>query len=393
VGVTILGPVLAKPITGLLGLPLPRLKGMTGVLARENATRNPKRTASTASALMIGVALVGFITVFASSASKSVNRIVDDRFAIDVNIGGSSLSPQLATDLESLPEAESVTEMRFADVNVDGSSAFMLGFDEEAADVFDIGVIAGSVDALDDTGIALNDDWAAEHDKAIGDTIDVEFVQGGVQALEVRALYTDKVLAGSYFVSLDLFDRYAPDTPDAQIFLTAKDGVSADRLLTAVEAAAKPYPTAEVDDLAGFKESQAAQFQQLVTLIYGLLGLAVFIALLGIANTLALSVHERTRELGLLRAVGMTRSQVRSTVRWESVLIALLGTTLGLAIGLFFGWAMAKAMRSQGFTEFSLPFGQLLVLAVLAAIAGVVAAIWPARRASRLNVLAAISSE
>jgi putative ABC transport system permease protein len=269
----------------------------------------------------------------------------------------------------------------------------MLGFDEEAADVFDIGVIAGSVDALDDTGIALNDDWAAEHDKAIGDTIDVEFVQGGVQSLEVRALYTDKVLAGSYFVSLDLFDRYAPDTPNAQIFLTAKDGVSADRLLTAVEAAATPYPTAEVDDLAGFKESQAAQFQQLVTLIYGLLGLAVFIALLGIANTLALSVHERTRELGLLRAVGMTRSQVRSTVRWESVLIALLGTTLGLAIGLFFGWAMAKAMRSQGFTEFSLPFGQLLVLAVLAAIAGVVAAIWPARRASRLNVLAAISSE
>ncbi|HEX4906599.1 MAG TPA: FtsX-like permease family protein [Acidimicrobiales bacterium] len=393
IGVTILGPVLATPITGLLGAPLPRLKGMTGTLARENATRNPKRTASTASALMIGVALVGFITVFASSASKSVNRIVDDRFAIDVIIGGSSLSPQLASDLEALPEAESVTEMRVADANVAGKSAFMLGFDEEAATVFDIGVVAGSVDDLDDTGVALNEDWAAEHDKAIGDTLDVEFVSGGVQPLEVRALYTDKVLAGSYFVSLDLFDRYAPDVPDAQIFLTARDGVSADQLLTAVEAAAEPYPTAEVDDIAGFKESQAAQFQQLVTLIYGLLGLAVFIALLGIANTLALSVHERTRELGLLRAVGMSRSQVRSTVRWESVLIALLGTTLGLAIGLFFGWAMARAMRSEGFTEFSLPYGQLLVLAVLAAIAGVVAAIWPARRAARLNVLAAIASE
>ena len=393
VGVTILGPVLAKPITGLLGAPLPRLKGMTGVLARQNATRNPKRTASTASALMIGVALVGFITVFASSASKSVNRIVDDRFAIDVIIGGSSLSPQLAVDLESLEEAASVTEMRFADANVDGKSSFMLGFDEEAATVFDIGVVAGSVDALDDTGIALNEDWAEDNDKALGDTVDVELVQGGVQTLEVRALYTDKVLAGSHFVSLDIFDRFAPDVPDAQIFLTARDGVSADRLLTAVEEVARPYPTAEVDDIAGFKESQAAQFQQLVTLIYGLLGLAVFIALLGIANTLALSVHERTRELGLLRAVGMTRSQVRSTVRWESVLIALLGTTLGLAIGLFFGWAMARAMRSEGFTEFSLPFGQLIVLAVLAAIAGVVAAIWPARRASRLNVLAAISTE
>jgi putative ABC transport system permease protein len=169
--------------------------------------------------------------------------------------------------------------------------------------------------------------------------------------------------------------------------------VPAESLLSAVRSAAEPYPTAEVEDVAGFKEAQAAQFSTLLNMIYGLLGLAILIALLGIMNTLALSIHERTRELGLLRAVGMTRGQVRSTVRWESVLIALLGTVVGLGTGLFYGWAMARGMRSEGFTEFSVPFGSLAWICVLAAVAGVVAAIWPARRAARLNILDAIATE
>jgi putative ABC transport system permease protein len=397
VGVTILGPLFARPLTRLLGAPLPAVKGMTGVLARENASRNPKRTSSTAAALMIGVALVGFITVFASSATKSIDRIVDERFKADVileagRFGGGGLSPDLAASLRELPEVDSVAELRFSDAVIDGDSGFLLGVSDGIEGMFDIDVLEGGYDGLDETTIGLHADYADEHGFALGDTVAVELAGGGEQDLRVAMIYDEQTLAGPYFVHTDVFDRYARDNVDGQIFVMAKDGVSADAILAAVERAAEPYPNANVDDIAGFKEGRAAQFQLLVNLIYGMLGLAIFIALLGIANTLALSIHERTRELGVLRAVGMTRGQVRSAVRWESVLIALLGTGVGLGIGLFFGWAMSRAMRSEGFTEFSIPFQQLAVICVLAAICGVLAAIWPARRASRLDILDAIAT-
>ena len=397
VGILILGPLLARPITGALGAPLPRLKGMTGVLARQNASRNPKRTASTAAALMIGVSLVGFITVFAASAQKSVNQVIDDNFVADIIVQGSGgfggFSPRLAEDLRELDEIEQVAAMRFGQAIVGESSAFMMGFSTNVGAMFDFGLTEGGIEGLGLDGIAVNVDYAEENDLTLGSTVDVQFVQGGRNAYEVRALYTDKILAGSYFVSTEAFDRYTTEQFDSMVFVTARDGVAATDLVAAVEDAAAPYPTAEVQDIAGFKESQAAQFRTLLNLIYGLLFLAIFIALLGIANTLALSIHERTRELGLLRAVGMTKGQVRSTVRWESVLMALLGTALGLGVGLLLGWAMAQAMRSEGFTAFSVPFGQLAVICVLAAIAGVVAAIWPARRAARLDILDAIAAE
>jgi putative ABC transport system permease protein len=346
---------------------------------------------------MIGVALVGFITVFASSATKSIDRIVDERFKADVileagQFGGGGLSPDLAASLRELPEVDSVAELRFSDAVIDGDSGFLLGVSDGIEGMFDIDVLEGGYDGLDETTIGLHADYADEHGFALGDTVAVELVGGGEQNLRVAMIYDEQTLAGPYFVHTDVFDLYARDNVDGQIFVMAKDGVSADAILAAVERAAEPYPNANVDDIAGFKEGRAAQFQLLVNLIYGMLGLAIFIALLGIANTLALSIHERTRELGVLRAVGMTRGQVRSAVRWESVLIALLGTGVGLGIGLFFGWAMSRAMRSEGFTEFSIPFQQLAVICALAAICGVLAAIWPARRASRLNVLDAIAT-
>jgi putative ABC transport system permease protein len=400
IGVIVLGPVIARPVTSVLGSPLPRLKGMTGVLARENASRNPKRSASTAAALMIGVTLVGFITVFASSAQKSVNKLVDDQFVADVIVqnagggfGGGGFSPELAADIDSLDGVDVVSSMRFTGANVDETATFMMGISTNIGDLYDFGLEDGDVTELADDGMAVNLDYAEENSLAIGDTIDVEFVEGGSHPFEVRAIYTDKLLAGSYFVGLEAFDLYAPDQFDSNVFVLGDDSVPADELLASIETAAEPYPTAEVLDIAGFKESQAASFSTLINIIYGLLFLAIFIALLGIANTLALSIHERTRELGLLRAVGMTRSQVRSAIRWESVLIALLGTALGLTTGLFFGWAMAQGMRSEGFTEFSIPFMSLFVICVLAAVAGVVAAVWPARKASRLNILQAIATD
>jgi putative ABC transport system permease protein len=398
-GVIILGPVLAPPIGRVLGAPLPRLKGTTGVLAKENTLRNPKRTASTAAALMIGVALVGFITVFASSAKASINKVVDDQFVADIIIdsgsfGDGGLSPRLADDLRSLPEVAAATGLRGAPANVNGGGSFLLAVDTATlAQFFDLGVTEGAIADVGADGIGVNEDWAADHHLQLGDTVDVQMLDGAVEHLPVRVLYTDQVLAGSYFVGTPFLEAHQPDQYDFNVFVLGKDGVDPDDLRVAVEEAAKTYPTAKVQDINDFKEAQAAQFNVLLVMIYALLFFSILIALLGIMNTLALSVHERTRELGLVRAIGMSRRQVRSTIRWESILIALLGTVLGIAVGLFFGWAMATKMKDVGFNTFSVPIVQLAVICVLAALAGVFAAIWPARRASRLDILAAIASE
>jgi putative ABC transport system permease protein len=198
---------------------------------------------------------------------------------------------------------------------------------------------------------------------------------------------------GSNFVmSTAAFDANLPVRLDTSVFVAATPGVDPDAARAAIEALTDEYPTATVLDQTEFKEAQAASFNQLLGLVYVLLFLAIFIALLGIANTLALSILERTRELGLLRAVGMTRSQLRSTVRWESVIIAVLGSMLGLIIGVFFGWALVRALASEGIGTFTVPVVQLLVIVVLAALAGVVAAIVPARRAARLDVLEALAT-
>jgi putative ABC transport system permease protein len=398
-GVIILGPVLAPPIGRVLGAPLPRLKGTTGVLAKENTLRNPKRTASTAAALMIGVALVGFITVFASSAKASINKVVDDQFVADIIIDSGSfssggLSPRLADDLRSLPEVEAATGLRGAPANVGGDSTFVLGVDPSTIGrFFDLGVTAGDIADVGDDGIGVNEDWAADHHLEMGDTVDVQLIDGAVEHLPVRVMYTDQVLAGNYFVGTPFLEAHQSDQYDWNVFVLGKDGVDPDALRIAVEDAAKPYPTAKVQDINDFKDAQAAQFNVLLVMIYALLGFSILIALMGIMNTLALSVHERTRELGLVRAIGMSRRQVRSTIRWESILIALLGTALGLTVGLFFGWAMATKLKDVGFNTFSVPIWQLFWICVLAALAGVVAAIWPARRASRLDILQAIATE
>lgn len=398
-GVAVLGPILARPISRLLGAPLPRLRGMPGALARENAMRNPKRTSTTAAALMIGVALVGFITIVAASTQRSVEQSVERTFTGDLvvssgNVVDGGLSPQLATDVAALPEIESAAGFRMAAARVDGSNTTISGVDpSQIENLLALDVTAGSIADLAPGTIAIHDDVVEDHGWTLGSVLSVEFAETGVQQLRLAAVFSEKDAVGEYVVGLDTYEANVADQFDRIVAMTVADGVGLDAAKNAVSALAAEYPQAEVQDRDEYVEAALANLKTILNLIYALLALAVFIALLGIANTLALSIFERTRELGLLRAVGMTRSQLRAMVRWEATIIALLGTTLGLTIGTGFGWAIVRALSDEGLGSFTIPIGQLAVITAIAAAAGVAAAIVPARRAAKLDVLRAITSE
>ncbi|MET1002012.1 MAG: FtsX-like permease family protein [Acidimicrobiia bacterium] len=404
IGVFVLGPVIARPVSRVLGAPLPKIKGMTGTLARENAIRNPRRTAATASALMIGVALVGFITIFAASAKASIGVTLDRELQTDYVItagsgfGATALSPDLARQVSELPEIAAATGVRYAGADVNGDSQFITAFDTSVtSELLDLGVDEGSLEDLTVDGVAVTREWADDNDVAIGDVLMMTFPASGDVPMTVQAIYegSEIGMTGDFVMSLEAFDtHYLPQQRlDFFVLATLAEGVSAAEGREAIDAILVDYPTAELRDNAEFKDLQEQAINQVVNLVYGLLFLAVVIALIGIANTLALSIYERRRELGLLRAVGMSRSQVRSSVRWESVIIAVFGTLLGLIIGLFFGWSAVRAVREEGFTEFAAAPGQLLIVVVVAAVAGVLAAYFPARRASKLDILESIATE
>jgi putative ABC transport system permease protein len=351
-GVSVLGRTVALPLSRAIGALLPRLRGITGNLARENAMRNPKRTAATASALMIGVALIGFISILAASTRTSINASIDKAFTSDfvVNPGTFGIG----------------------------------GLDPG---------LQGSPDDLGRDAIAVFEEVADEDGLAIGDTVQVNFKDTGVQPLRVVMIYGEDEPAGDYLIGRAAYEANFAEQFDTFVFVRKAADVEAGQALAAVQRVADDFPGAEVQDRTGFKEDLTEPVNQILGLVYALLALAVVIALLGIGNTLALSILERTREVGLLRSVGMTRSQLRSTIRWESVIIALQGTLLGILIGIFFGWALVRALRDEGIDQFTVPFGTLLIVIVLAALAGVVAAVLPARRAAKLDVLRAIVAE
>ncbi len=396
-GIGILGPVIARPVSRLLGAALPRLRGMTGTMARENASRNPKRTSATASALMVGLGLVVFITVFSASARASIADSVDTaaraEWIVHTTFGQGGLSPEAGEAVAALPEVGALSPMRYTPARVDGAGATLSAMDPSRIDqLVDLAVTDGTIDGLAADEIAVNARTAEADGVVVGDELTVEFAQTGAQTFRVAAVYDTLEPMGPYTMSLAAFDANGVEPVDSFLFMANADGVSMDEARAAIESALTDYPTAELFTTDEFAESRAAVIGQMLNLIYALLVLAVLIALFGIANTLALSVHERTRELGLLRAVGMARSQVRATVRWESVIIALLGTALGLVIGLAFAWALVDTLAAQGFEVLSVPVAPLAVIAALAALAGVVVALLPARRAARVPVLEALQA-
>ena len=401
-GVALLAPVLVRPLARFIGAPLERFQGISGRLARENAERQPQRTAITASALMIGLALVVFTAIFAAGLSGSVDKVVDDQLSRSSLIvthedGFSPVSPEVAKKLEGVPGVEVVSPMRFDQANIKGGgdSQNASGIDPRTiTSVFTPEIAKGPADAfgaLRDDQTLADDAWAKSHGFKLGDTIQVTTPTGERVGYELVGTYDNKLdLLGKIVVTNAAMSKDW-NQPDDNFILVAGKG-SADTLEAGAKQALADFPVAKAQTLTQFKDESADQVNQLLGLVFGLLALSVIVALLGIVNTLALAVHERTRELGLLRAVGMSRRQVRRMVRAESVITALIGAVLGLVLGVVFAVIVSRPLADDGFV-LTFPVVTLIAVTVLAAIAGVLAAIPPARRASKVDVLRAVTTE
>ncbi|MEU2673980.1 FtsX-like permease family protein [Streptomyces sp. NPDC007164] len=397
----ILGPVAAAYAVRALGAPLGRLRGVTGGLARRNALRSPRRTASTATALMIGVAVVSLFTVFGASLKATMNRTVDRSFAGDVAIsapafgaGGSGLSPRLAPAVGRLPQVAAAVGLGKGVAEVDGAGRALTVTDPAALGrVFDLGRVDGSLTALGTNGIAVSATEAAERGLRPGSPVRLTFTDGARQDFTVRAVYDRPELAGDYVITRRAWAPHRAQDADSLIAVSFAPGVSTADGRAAVAKTAAAYGDPDVQTRGEYAKSSAGAIDMMLTLVYALLALAVLIALLGIANTLTLALHERTRELGLLRAVGQTRGQLRSMVRWESVLVAAFGTAGGLLLGGFLGWVLVEASAGDTAVAFDLPPLRLLAVALVGIAAGALAGLRPARRAARLNVLRAIAAQ
>ncbi|MGV9457103.1 ABC transporter permease [Streptomyces sp. NPDC003635] len=399
----VLGPVASTTAIRILGGPLARLRGVTGGLALGNALRSPRRTAATAGALMIGVTVVSLFTVFGASLKATMDQTVSRSFAGDVAVsapsfgaGGSGLSPRLAEAVQELPEVDTAVGLGRGVAEVDGRGRALTVTDPVALQrTFDLGDIQGSLTGLGENGIAITEAEAEKQDLEPGATTRLTFTDGRTETFTVRAVYGRSELAGDYVITRAAWSPHRTQDADTLIAVSFADGVSAETGKAAVEKEAAKYGGPDVQTRDEYARSSAGAIDMMLTLVYALLALAVLIALLGMANTLTLAMHERTRELGLLRAVGQTRSQLRAMVHWESVLVAAFGTTGGLALGAFLGWVLVKASDGASDSAFAvaLPPLQLTVVALVGLTAGALAAVRPASRAARLNVLRAIATD
>jgi putative ABC transport system permease protein len=398
-GVVVFGPVVARLASRLIGAPLPRLRGITGSLARENAMRNPRRTSGTAAALLVGVGVVTLFTVFAASLKASLDRSVATSFGGDLAVTGNSFgtagfSPRLAADVARLPEVRVATGLAQAPVTVDGGGTEISAADpKRIAEVLDLDVRQGSVADLASTQLAVSTKVAGDKGWTVGSQVPVRYADGTSLRLTVGAVYQATGVVGDYLLPRAAWAPHTVQDADTMVFVALRPGVELAAGRAAVERAVAAYGGPTVRDRDEFAASFSQGVDTMLAIVYVLLALAILIALLGITNTLSLSVHERTRELGLLRAVGQTRAQLRAMVRWESVIVALFGTVGGLGLGVFLGWALVRASSTEDIGAFAAPVGRLVAVLVAGAFAGVLAGVRPARRAARLDMLAAIATE
>lgn len=394
-GVASASPVLARPFLLVAVGTYRRLFGSVGLLAGHNAQRNPRRTAATASALMIGLTLVTTMTIAGASAKASVDAAVNKAFVGDLvisNAVGEGFSPQIARMAAREPGVQSVTPLRFGAAKLGTDRVYPLGVDpRNLGDVLRLDVVRGSLNSLGVRDLAISKTVAADKHLGLGDSVRLRF-PAGVQVLRVTAVYDSDVGSG-YLVDSTVLATGGYTPQDATVLIKLQPGVDAAAVRDQLDKATAKLPTVTVKDQRAYAAEQRGPIDQLVTMIYALLGLALLIAVLGVVNTLGLSVIERTREIGLLRAVGLSRRQLRRMVSLESVAIALLGALLGVGMGVAFGAALMASLRSQGLEVTVIPVGSLVGYLLAAVVIGLLAAVVPARRAAKLDVLRAIATE
>jgi putative ABC transport system permease protein len=398
IGIGMLAPIVARPMASVIGRPLARMFGISGRLGRENSMRSPRRTAQTASALMVGLALVSTIAVFGASLSKSVTSSVDN--AIDANYiitssaqgGAGEFSNSVSAVSAKLPGVTSVSTVYQGAFEIRGSLSNLTAVSTDhlsrtvilrlASGRGEVALAAGQL--LIDTNTAN-----AKH-LSVGAVVPVKFAQTGESTLRIGGIFQPNALIGSYLVGDNFFLSHFNNPLPVAVLLQTKGSSSVTS--HAIDTGLRPYPNLKIQTRAGFEKTQQHQLDQLLGLVYALLALAVLIALIGIVNTLMLSVFERTHEIGLLRAVGMKRRQVRSMIRLESVILAVFGAIIGILVGTALGAAFASSLKQQGVTDIVVPESRLLLFLVLSALLGLGAASWPARRAAKLDVLTAIAT-
>jgi putative ABC transport system permease protein len=398
-GVAVLSPVLSRPLSRVLGWPMLRALGVTGTLARGNAMRNPRRTSATASALTIGLSLVCLVAIFAASAKTSLHRALDSGVRADYILSAqqfNGFSPVASQRVGRAPAVRETASLRFDDAQIGNNTEMVTGVDPTALDdLINLGMVSGSPRlALDE--VLVHETEARFYRVSTGGTLMIWFPRTGPQPYRVAGVYGNDHFTGGipvkFLINRTAFEtNFGTNQQDTLAYAVAKPGQRA-AAKAQIEQVLREFPNVTVKTPAEFQRQQEQTINMFLSALIALLLLSELIAILGIVNTLALSVFERTHELGLLRAVGMTRRQVRRMVRAESVIIAVIGGLLGIAVGVFWGWAMTRALRDQGLTHFSLPTLQLVIFLIASAIAGIVAAVLPAWRAGRLDVLQAIAT-
>ncbi|NEC27211.1 FtsX-like permease family protein [Streptomyces sp. SID8111] len=407
VGFIAVGPLLAGGVVRVLGAVLLRVFGPVGRMAERNALRNPRRTGATGAALMIGLALVACLSVVGSSMVASATEELDKTVGTDFIIGndnGALLTPEAVAAVKATPGLDHVTEYRWAEADFttpDGKTVkdtSITGADPTYASDLRVETVAGKLsDAYLPGAMSVHEDFAKDHGITVGSKVKVAFKDGTAGDLTVRAITSSEgvVDAGAMYTSIETMSRYIPADrmPLNQImFASAKDGQK-DAAYTALKESLDPFPQYKVRDQTDYKEALKDQIGQLLNMIYGLLALAIVVAVLGVVNTLALSVVERTREIGLMRAIGLSRRQLRRMIRMESVVIALFGALLGLGLGLGWGATAQQLLALEGLKVLDIPWPTIIGVFISSAFVGLFAALVPAFRAGRMNVLNAIATD
>jgi putative ABC transport system permease protein len=400
IGIGMLAPIVARPMASVIGRPLARTLGISGKLGRENSMRSPRRTAQTSSALMVGLALVSTIAVFGASLSKSATSSVDNAVNADYIITGSNNGPggfsnSVGAAAARVPGVTAVSTVYNGEFQFQQSLSTLTAV--SAVQLSETIILrmdspGSGAAAIAKGQLLIDTTTATSKHLGVGSQVPVKFAETGSSTMRIGGIFKANALLGNFVVSDGFFlSHFNNPLPVAVLLRTANSSSTATG--SAVNSALKGYSNLKIQTRAEFKKAQENQVNQLLGLIYALLALAVLIALIGIVNTLMLSVFERTHEIGLLRAVGMKRRQIRAMIRAESVILSLFGAVIGIVVGTALGTAFAASLKEQGITDIVIPFASLVVFLLLAALLGLGAASWPARRAAKLDVLAAIAAE